>query len=296
MNKISKELLIGIIAVVSIFILVFGINFLKGMNLFEYNRNFYAIYDNIGGLQEGSAVSVHGFKVGVVGDILFSNENIHSLIIAVNIDKKFNIPKNSVLKIVNQDLMGTKGISLILGDDKKMAQNGDTLFADIERSLKEEVNKQILPLKNKAEDLISSVDSIITVITAILDKDARKSLNNSLLSLDKTFSTMSNTMTQVNKIVHDNDENIERMINNLSTLSDELVTSRIPSLISNLEEITTKINNSEGTLGQLVNQDEVYDNLKKTTKELSELVEDIKKNPKRYINIFGSSKPYKKSK
>ena len=296
MIKISKEVIIGIIVVVSVFILVFGINFLKGMNFFEFNRDFYGIYDNIGGLQEGSSVFVNGFQVGVVGEVLFSDNNINSLIVAVNINKKFNIPKNSVLKIVNQDLMGTKGVSLILGNAKEMAQEGDTLLTDIENSLKEEVNQQILPLKNKAEDLISSVDSVITVITAVLDKDARKSLNNSLLSLDKTFSTMSNTMDQVNKIVNDNDEDIERIITNLSNLSDDLVESRLPLLISNLEDITKKINQSEGSLGKLVNKDEVYNNLTKTTEELSELIEDIKKNPKRYINFFGSNKPYKKSK
>lgn len=298
MNKISKELKVGIIATSALFILIFGLSFLKGKNLFDNNREFSAIYNNIGGLQSGSVVLVNGYQVGVVSDIDLVKSNVNLLIVSVNIDKEFNIPSNSILKIINQDLMGTKGVSLIFGDSSKFAESGDTLLSDIERSLKEEVNTQILPLKNKAEDLISSVDSIITVITAVLNKDARESLTKSLVSLDRTFSTMSNTMDKVNAIVDDNDEQINNIINNLSILSNEVSEADIASLLSNLEDISSKINNSEGAIGSLIHEKEVYENLEKATQELAELIEDVKKNPKRYFNFSvlggGSSKPYKK--
>ena len=296
MNKVSKQLKVGIVAIIALSMLIFGLSFLKGKNLFDNNRSFYAVYDNIGGLQSGSLVLVNGYQVGVVSDIDLLRSNVNLLIVSVNIDKEFNIPSNSILKIINKDLMGTKGVSLILGESSKLAENGDTLMSDIERSLKEEVNTQILPLKNKAEDLISSVDSVITVITTVLNKDARESLTKSLVSLDRTFSTMANTMDKVNAIVDDNDEKINNIIDDFSTISDEVAQADLASLISNLEEISSKINNSEGAIGLLIHEKEVYDNLEKATEELAELIEDIKKNPKRYINFFGTGKPYKKSK
>ena len=222
MKKLSKELRIGILVVMSIVVLVWGINYLKGSNLFDSSRTFYALYENIGGLQEGSGVTVNGFKVGMVKKIRLLTDKNYSLLVAISIEKDIDIPSNSVSKIVNVDIMGSKGISLILGDSNTNAHQGDTLTSDMDRSLKEEVNKQILPLKNKAEELISSIDSVVTVITSVLSKDARESLTKSLESLDNTFTTMSQTMTKVNKIVDQNDERISSIIKNLEANNDEI--------------------------------------------------------------------------
>ena len=318
MKKINKEIRIGLITITAIFIFIFGVNFLKGLNIFDSSNTFYASYSHIDGLQVGSAVLVNGYKIGMVGDIDLVSGNGNHLLVATNIDKKFNIPNNSILKIVNQDLMGTKCIEIILGNSEVMANNGDTLESDIERSLQDEVNKQILPLKNKAEGLISSVDSLMSIITAVLDKNTRASLSNSLQSLDKTFLLLSSSMDKVNSLVTENDERVSRIIENIesvssnlnssneevrnilsnfSVISDSIVKSDIISIFKNIEELTKKINSDEGSLGLLINDDKVYKDLEKTTAELAELIKDIKKNPKRYMNfsvLGGSSKPYKK--
>jgi len=313
MKTLSKELRIGILVVMSIVVLVWGINYLKGSNLFDNNRTFYAIYGNIGGLQVGSGVNVNGYKVGVVKKIRLLTENNYSLLVAISIEKDIDIPSNSVSKIVNTDIMGSKGISLILGDSNTNAQKGDTLASDMDRSLKEEVNKQILPLKNKAEQLIGSIDSIVTVITSVLSKDARASLTKSLVSLDKTFTTMSQTMTKVNKIVDQNEERISSIIKNLegnndeitnilknfSELSDDIAKSNIKTTLASLNEISKKISDSEGSLGMFINDKDLYLNLEKSSKELEALIKDIKLNPKRYVGfsfLGGKSKSYKKPK
>lgn len=313
MKTLSKELRIGILVVMSIVVLVWGINYLKGSNLFDNNRTFYAIYGNIGGLQVGSGVNVNGYKVGVVKKIRLLTENNYSLLVAISIEKDIDIPSNSVSKIVNTDIMGSKGISLILGDSNTNAQKGDTLASDMDRSLKEEVNKQILPLKNKAEQLIGSIDSIVTVITSVLSKDARESLTKSLVSLDKTFTTMSQTMTKVNKIVDQNEERISSIIKNLegnndeitnilknfSELSDDIAKSNIKTTLASLNEISKKISDSEGSLGMFINDKDLYLNLEKSSKELEALIKDIKLNPKRYVGfsfLGGKSKSYKKPK
>ena len=309
----NKELKIGLLAIVAIITLVFGVNYLKGINILNDNRNFYAVYENIGGLQVGGPVMVNGYKVGMVSDITLLIENNQNLLVTINIEQEFDMASNTVCKIVNQDLLGTKGISLILGDASDLLELGDTLISDIEGTLQAAVNAQILPLKNKAEELISSIDSVVTVITAVLSKDARESLTKSLESLDHTFSTMSRTMTKVNQIVDQNDERISSIVKNLeanndeitnilknfSDLSDDIAKSNIKNLLASLGEVSKKISDSEGSLGMFINDKDLYLNMEKSSKELAALIKDIKLHPKRYVDFSlfgGKSASYKKSK
>ena len=311
MNKLSKEIKIGLLVIISIVALVWGVNYLKGSNLFDNNKVIYSIYQNIGGLQEGSSIVINGFKVGSVKKI-FLQDN-YTLLVELNIENNIDIPVNSISKIVNEDIMGSKGIALILGDSNINIEDGDTLNSDIEGSLKDEVNKQVLPLKNKAEELISSIDSVVTVITSVLSKDARESLTKSLESLDYTFNTMSRTMTKVNQIVDQNDERISSIVRNLeenndeitnilknfSDLSDDVAKSNIRDLLASLGEVSKKISNSEGSLGMFINDKDLYLNLEKSSIELEGLIKDIKINPKRYVGfsvLGGKSKSYKKNK
>ena len=187
-----------------------------------------------------------------------------------------------------------------------IATSGSELNATIEASLQDEVNAQILPLKNKTEELIGSIDSVMTVITTVLNKDARESLSKSLISLDKTFTTLSETMLVVDKMVNDNKENVSNMIINFSSISDNLNQSNkeiknilhnfsavsdslakadILSTLNKIDKITNKINNSEGSLGKLVNDKELYNNLKEASSQLEQLIEDLKLHPERYVSF-----------
>ena len=311
----NKEFKIGLFAIASIIALIFGVNYLKGINILNENRNFYAVYENIGGLQVGSTVLVNGYKVGMVSDINLLAQQRQNLLVTISIDKEFDIPVNTICKIVNQDLMGSKGITLVLGDNNYLVSSGDTLIGNIEGSLQDEVNAQILPLKNKAEELIGSIDSVMMIVTAILNKNTRENLRNSLSSLDKTFELMSQTMGKVDTMVDLNDERISKVIQNLesittnlessngkikniltnfSSLSDSLAKADIGTALQNLSDLTTKINNGEGSIGLLLKDDKIYVNFEKSTRELASLLEDIKKNPSRYVNfsIIGGGKPY----
>lgn len=315
----NKEFKIGLVVVIVISVLVVGVNYLKGLDILGDNQLYYAEYEDIGGLQVGSTVMVNGYQVGMVSDIELLIEKNQSLIITLRLDKKINIPKNSICRIVNQDLMGTKGISLILGEGTTFLNVGDTLISSIEGSLQEEVNAQILPLKNKAEELIGSMDSVMMIITAVLNKDARNNLSNSLNSLNTTFLLLSESMKKVDYVVAENDNRVSKIIENLesiseniennngeikniltnfSNISDSFVKADIASTLQNFNKISTKINNGEGSIGLLMKDEKIYKNLEKSTKELAELIEDIKKNPSRYMNfsIVGGSTPYQKKK
>ena len=311
----NKELKIGLVAIITIGTLFIGVNYLKGLNVLSSSRTYYAQYENIGGLQVGSSVLVNGYKVGAVSDIDLLIENNQELLVTISIEKEFAMPSNTICKIVNQDLMGTKGISLLLGDATDFLEVGDTLNGSIEGTLQDEVNAQILPLKNKAEQLIGSMDSVMMIVTAVLNKDTRESLRNSLQSLDKTFLLMTETMIKVDSMVAVNDDRITKVVRNLesitsnlessngdikniltnfSTLSDSLAKADIASVLKNISSITTKINNGEGSIGLLLKDDKIYDNFEKSTRELAELLEDIKRHPSRYVNfsIIGGGKPY----
>ena len=311
----NKEFKIGFFAIASIIALVFGVNYLKGINILNDNSDFYAVYENIGGLQVGSPVLVNGYKVGMVSNIDLLTEQNQNLLVTISLDKEFDMAKNTVCKIVNQDLMGTKGIALILGDTDELVTGGDTLISGIEATLQDEVNAQILPLKNKAEELIGSIDSLMMIVTAVLNKDTRDNLRNSLSSLDKTFELMSQTMVRVDSMVDINDDRIAKVVMNLesitsnlensngeiktiltnfATLSDSLVKADIATVLQNVSDITTKINNGEGSIGLFLKDDKIYANFEKSTRELASLLEDIKSNPSRYVNfsIIGGGKPY----
>ena len=311
----NKELKIGIVFVLVFITLIVGINYLKGINVLNKNRTFFAVYNDIAGLQVGSPIMVNGYQVGMVGniDLLSSQE----LLVALKIDHDLAISNNSNSRIINRDLMGTKAISLILGNSTYLMNEGDTFITSVEGSLQDEVNAQILPLKNKAEELISSMDSVMIIITAVLDKDARKNLSNSFKSLEETFDLMSKSMSKVDMIIDHNNEKVSKIIsnlesislnisshndqikniiNNISSISDTLLRKDILSIIDNFNQISSNINNGEGSLGLLIKDDTVYKNLENSTAQLSELIEDMKKHPSRYVNfsILGGKKPYKK--
>ena len=300
----NKEIRTGIIAIFTIVVLIYGINYLKGLNILDKNRIFHAKYDNIDGLLKGSVISLNGFNVGIVSNISLQSDN--ALLVSVKINEDFDVPANSILKISNQDLMGTKGISVILGNSDLLAKNNDTLIAEIENSLQDEVNKQILPLKNKAEGLISSVDSLMVIFTSVLNTDARKNLASSFKNLDETFILMSESMKELNKLVvtneknisnsiknfesitgniSNNNESIENILKKMSSISDSVSSKDIGDIIKNLNNITNKISAGQGNLGLLNSDDQLYRNIEKTTNDISILVEEIKKDPKKYFNF-----------
>ena len=316
----KAELKIGVIGIFSIFLLIWGISFLKGNNIFENSNEYYSIYKNIDGLESSAPVRINGLTVGNVTEIYFHPNSSGDIIVKFTLNNDIKFPRNSIAKIYNSDIMGTKAVKLIYGNSNIFASAGDTLNSEIEDGLKDEVNKQVLPLKNKAEELISSIDSVMTVITTVLDKDARESLSSSLRSLNRTFSTMELAMVRLDSVIYKNDirvsniiQNVEsittnlhnnndiiaRTLKNFEAISDSIAKSNIKSTINNLDKsladfdkILQKIEKGEGTIGLLLNDKEMYNNLTSASNQLDLLIEDMKKYPKRYLtfSLIGGKK------
>ncbi len=311
--KYKKEISIGLIFIAALALFIWGFNYLKGFNLFKEQRVLYAVYEQVSGLQKANPVSINGLKVGQVSDIYFNPDFSGEIIVEITVESQIPIPRNSIALIYSSDLMGSKAIDLKLGIDSLYAVNGDTLSTRVEASLKEAVNQQIQPLKAKAEELILSIDSVVTVIKEIFNERAKQNLTSSLASIEETFSNlesasynldqmvaaektrlgeiMSNLET-ITSTISENKANIDNILTNFSVLSDSLAKAEIPRTFANINrvvgdvaEIVEKINNGEGTVGMLINDEKLYRDLQKSAEQLHLLMEDIRTNPKRYVRF-----------
>lgn len=311
--KFSREFKIGFIFVLATAVLIWGFSFLKNKNILYKERVMIAVYNHVNGLNPSNPVFINGVKVGQVGKVFFNPDMKGDIIVQIVLTDKFPIPSNSVARIFSVDLMGSKAVEILLGTGPGYAQNGDTLITEIETSLKDAVNQQILPLKLKAEDLLSSLDTMVVAMQGIFSKDAREDLTASIKSIRQTFSNLESTTHNLDTLVdtessrlssilynidmitrnlNNNSQEINRVLDNLATLSDTLASSNISGVISNLDQtigdlslIMARIEKGEGTLGLLINDDKLYKDLEKSALELNLLLEDIRLNPKRYVRV-----------
>ncbi len=324
--ELSKEVKIGIATVVAFACFIYGFNYLKGKNFFASQNKFYAIYSDVDGLVDANPLIINGYKVGVVSNITLSPDLSKGVVVTMLLDNSIHLPKNSIAKIVSSDIMGSKAIQLILGNSKEYVADGDTLQAEKEENLKQSVNKTIAPLQKKAENLISSIDSVMYVVQEILNKDARRNLSGSFESINRTFRNLERTSLKLDDLMEserhkvsniitkashlattlaDNSNHISNMIKNLSDVSDSLKKSNIVSVINNANTtlaqtsaIVNKINKGEGTLGLLVNNDSLYRKLDKSADDLDKLLLDLQLNPHRYVHFsaFGRKEKSKSKK
>ncbi len=301
------------VSVIGFALLLWGLNFLKGRDIFKKKITIYAVYKHVNGLSEANAVLINGFKIGQVKKISFVNDTTNRLLIEMIIESNISIPKGSVARIYSADLMGSKAIEIVPSHDRKYITDGDTLKSDIQTTLQEEVNKQVLPLKRKAETLILSIDSLISTVQLVLNKNTRNNLEKSFESIHHAIKNLENITFRVDTLfsseqgrikrilqnvesitfnLKNNNDKIKKIIENFSVISDSLSKVDFVNTIKGAEktlnqfsEIATKINKGEGSLGALINNDTLYNNLESSSKELNELIRDIKLNPHRYIRI-----------
>ncbi len=311
--KIRKEIKVGVIFVVATAILIWGLMYLKGLELLKTSRKFYAVYDQVNGLVAANPISIKGLKVGQVKKLYFDPHNPEKIIVELYVLGDYPIAKNSYARIFSSSLLGSPEVEIVPGDSKVMAVNGDTLLSSTEATLGQEVNKQLLPLKTKAENLISSIDSIAIIVQEVLNKNTRDNLVDAIEhvkqsleniahtthNLDTLMSSQRNNLTKIIKNVesissnlsHNNDK-ITNIINNFSNLSDSLAKTNIPQTIaqvnkaiSDLDVMLLKINKGEGSVGQLLNNEQLYNEVEKAARDLNMLLEDIKKNPSKYVKV-----------
>jgi len=311
--KRYKQILIGISFIIAIVLFIWGYNFLKGKDIFNKQTTFYAKYHKVSGLTRANPVLINGVRIGQVNKIFFAPDMSGDVIVEIMTNNNFPIPENTMAKIISADLMGSKVIDLKLGDSKNPAKDGDTLKSGIEASLMDEVNAQVQPIKRKAENLLASIDTLVTAFHIIFNESARQNLRESFDNINRSFSNIESATysldtlmdtegNRVSKILKNvdtltytlsrNSDQIASIINNFEMISDSLAKSdiqgtfaHINSTLSELETTLAKINSGEGSVGMLINDDSLYLELDKSAKELNLLLKDIRENPKRYVKF-----------
>jgi phospholipid/cholesterol/gamma-HCH transport system substrate-binding protein len=310
---ISKEIKVAVIFVVAISVLVWGIMYLKGLEIFTHKRVIYAVYDRVNGLVKANPVTINGLKVGQVKNLYFSKINKGRIIVELYIADDYPIPKNSQATITSSDLLGSKEVAITLGNSPEAVKEGDTIKSMTEATFGEAVSQQLAPLKKKAEGLISSIDTLVGSFQDLLNKETRNNLIASIehikLSLDNLAHMTANVDTLIDKernnlaaIINNiasissnlkqNNEKINTIFTNFSALSDSLAKANIPATFNQINKAVTdltvvldKVNKGQGTIGQLVNNDSLYKEVTKAAKDLNLLLEDIKANPKKYVKV-----------
>lgn len=303
--KYTKEVKTGILAIVAIVILIFGYSFLKGKNLLDSSRTFYAVYADVEGLSPSSQVTINGLKVGQVNKIDFLNEK-GLLLVTFSVDSDFKFAKNSLAQIYGGGLIGGKSLAIVPEYEQDlMAETGDTLPSDIEEGIMELVNERLTPLQVKVERTIVSADSMVTALNQVLNPQTRNNIKATFDDLAITVASFKATAQSLNGIIDGNSKkldhtftNLDEMSTNFNKFSDSLsqidlsgMGKDLEKVIADFEKISDNLTSGKGTAGKLLTDDKVYDNLDRATKQMEELLQDIKLNPKRYVHfsVFGKS-------
>ena len=299
--KIYKEVKVGFVAILAIVILIWGYNFLKGTNILFKSKSVYTIYPYIGGLVKSSPVLINGFQVGVVNEIYFKPDQSGNIIVELTItDKDIKIPKNSIANLISLDLLSSKGIGLKLGDSPIELQAGDTIDSYFEPSMLDGVTEQILPIKVKAEKLMISMDSAIVEfkttmknLNGVLNERNQNNISLALVNLKTTIESFdnlaSNINTTLNTSIKPTMKTYKNLGDSLATLNMKATLDKAQATLDNMSVMINKINKGEGTMGKLINNDSLYNNLEAVSKDMDLLMIDMKENPKRYVHfsVFG---------
>tara|TARA_R110000850_G_scaffold268138_1_gene399417 strand:+ start:14363 stop:15313 length:951 start_codon:yes stop_codon:yes gene_type:complete len=301
--KISKEAKTGLLAVFAIATFILGYNYLKGINFFKADRTFYAVYDNVEGLGLSSAVTINGLKVGKIQDITILEKNAR-LLVTFNVENDYQFSKTSIARIYGGGIIGGKSLAVIPDfESNSRAESGDTLVGNIEEGIMELVNDRLTPLQQKIEATVVSADSLLTSFNQVMNEETRENLRQTMKNFNETSSSLKNSSVALEDLLVENKsklnstfENLDKTAANFATLSDTLsrvefgsMVKEIEQTIANLKTFSEKLNNEEGNIGRLLHDDELYRNLDGATRQLEELLQDIKLNPKRYVHfsVFG---------
>lgn len=294
----TKEVKIGILAVASLALLFFGLNFLKGINIFNPSNFYYATYDNIGGLVETSPVFIKGHQVGQVREIKYDFTKEPSFVITLDISSDLELPEGTTAELFDNGLMGGKAIRIVYAPQTGQFEAvGDTIKSLVIPNFVNAISDQLIP---KINTLLSSTDSLILSVRDITNS---KQLKSSLASIEQSSANLEETTAKLKGVMN---QDVPKIVKNVNTITTDFAqvgnnlkevnlaktVDGIDATILELKEVSRKMNSNEGSLGLLINDRALYDNLSNTSNNANLLVVDIKQNPKRYLNIsvFGSKK------
>lgn len=315
--KIRNEIKVGVVVLVAIGLLYFGLNYLKGSDIFNESDIYYAQYEKVDGLGRDDAVVLNGFRVGKVKQVDLKPGESNRILVTIEItEEDLKLPYGSVAQIISQDLLGSKAVNLNLTLDSLYHEPGDTLNSALEEALKSVLEERLKPLEKRinllleeTRDLISTARIAITPVKSTIETIERTAISvDTLVSMhNQKLSAVLTNIESVTANLSANNEHINEILANLSTISDSLTRANFAAAVENasnalagLDSVLAQVNRGEGSLGLLIRDEKLYNNLEQASLELEKLVEDLRVNPERYVHVslFGrkaeENKPKKK--
>ncbi len=307
--KISNETKVGILTISALTILILGFNFLKGKNLFSKSKKIYAVFNNMGSLEKSNEVKINGLPIGSVFDKKELDKNVSAIIITINLTRDINIPDNSVAYI-GSSLVGASYIVIEKGDSKTYLKLGDTLRTREESGIMSQVSAQINPTLTKVRSVLDTLIQTLTGVNGLLNSDAKSNLQQTLSNLNKASSSLNglldnqtgalaktlNNASSITESLKANTEDISKTIGNAKKTSEKLAALELKPTIDSLNtmisqlkaaasKVSTMLSSKDGTLGALINDKTLYNKLTDAILSFEILADDLRTNPKRYVNI-----------
>ncbi len=289
--RFKKEFIIGFISLVALVGLIFGIKFVKGNNPFVNTNTVYAIYDSVDNLKPGNPVRISGLSVGRVAGVELLPGKGAKVLVSLNLETEYRIPKNSLAQIIDMDFLGSKGIDIMMGDSKELLHIGDTIQSEVKNGVFADLKNDLMPFSEKMEKFISNFDETIQSIKITSDN-----LNKELSGMN---GQVSNSLTHFNELstsLRSAIEEAQGVFQRVNTKVDSLDADGLNQVIADFSTTSQKLNgllddlkNGDGTMGQLMTDHGLYENMVNTTKEMESLLKDLQNNPKKYVHfsVFG---------
>ncbi len=302
--KISREVKTAVLVITGLIFLYFGVSYLKGKNILDSTRVLYAEYDNVGGLTASAPVTINGFSIGKVSRIYFKDDNSGRLVVEMDVNTEFKFSKNSIAELYQDGFIGGKAIAIIPANDNgPNAKGKDYLKGTNKAGITDMVNERLTPLQEKIEKVMSETDTLLVSVNAIFDEKTRGHLRASMATLETTISSFNKTSKSLNAMLDDNKlkldntiSNFEGVSRNFNKISDSLsrvniaaTVQELQSTIKKFDNVLANIDKGEGSIGKLLKDEGLYNNLEGASKQMEQLLEDMKLNPKRYVHfsLFG---------
>ncbi|MFW2477962.1 MAG: MlaD family protein [Sediminibacterium sp.] len=309
---ISNETKVGALTAIAITLLILGFNFLKGKTLFKTGNFIYAKYTDTKGIMVSNGVFINGFQVGSVYDIENADANLSTIVVAIKLKDKYNIPSNSVASI-KENPLGNASITISLGDAASYVKSGDTILTSSSAGLLGDVMNKLGPVGDQIKATVGSLDSVLKNINTIFDPATKNNLQEVIANINKTTASLvissasiqamlnqqtgtiaasMNNVSSFTKNLSDNNDKIARMLGNVEKTTENLskadidgTVAQLKNSIETLNSILAKASSTEGSLGKLLNDKTLYDNLSNTVRSANILMDDLRVHPKRYVNI-----------
>lgn len=293
MKFFTKEVRIGLAGIIALFLLIYGINYLKGVNMFKPSSYMYASFKNVGGLAKSAPIYADGYKVGLVRDIIYNYNEVEHVVVEMELDTELRVPMGSKAELTPA-LMGGVEMSLLLANNPRQRYEvGDTIPGVLKGTMMDEAANMLPQITN----LIPKIDSILTSINTLVSHPA---LEQMLVAFDKSSKNIEAVTGEFNHLMKTDIPHLTEKLNvigdNFAEVSGSLAKieldqtyAKLDSAITNINHLTAQLTKDDNTLGLLLNDSALYNRLTETGNNAAKLLEDLKKNPKRYVqfSVFG---------